>query len=90
MKLTLWDITPREYDVQEQSQIDELNRTGKFGPNEKEYIRKDGTKIPISLSGFRLIDVNGKEVISGIIEDISLEKALCQAKAKGRNQVSSL
>lgn len=90
MKLTLWDITPREYDVQEQSQIDELNRTGKFGPNEKEYIRKDGTKIPISLSGFRLIDVNGKEVISGIIEDISLEKALYQAKAKGRNQVSSL
>ena len=86
----MWDITPREYDVQEQSQIDELNRTGKFGPNEKEYIRKDGTKIPISLSGFRLIDVNGKEVISGIIEDISLEKALYQAKAKGRNQVSSL
>ena len=76
LKLSFWDITPREYDSQEQSQIDELNRTGKFGPNEKEYIRKDGKKVPIRLSGFKLIDVDEREVVWGIIENITLEKEL--------------
>lgn len=75
LKLTFWDITPREYDDQEQTQIEELNRTGKFGPNEKEYIRKDGTRFPIRLSGFKMKDVDSKEVVWGIIEDITLEKA---------------
>jgi len=76
LKLSFWDITPKEYISQEQSQIDELNRTGKFGPNEKEYIRKDGTKIPIRLSGFKLVDVDEREVVWGLIEDITLEREL--------------
>jgi len=76
LKLSFWDITPREYDTQEQSQIEELNRTGRFGPNEKEYIRKDGSRFPIRLSGFKLIDVDEREVVWGIIEDISLERDL--------------
>ena len=82
LKLSFWDITPREYDSQEQSQIDELNRTGKFGPNEKEYIRKDGKRVPIRLSGFKLIDVDEKEVVWGIIENITLEKELKEQHKK--------
>jgi PAS domain S-box-containing protein len=82
LKLSFWDITPREYESQEQTQIDELNRTGKFGPNEKEYIRKDGKRIPIRLSGFKLIDVDEREVVWGIIENITLEKELKEQHEK--------
>lgn len=41
----------------------------------KEYIRKDGTKYPISISGVKLTDIDGREIIFGIIEDISERKA---------------
>ncbi len=74
MKMTFWDITPTEYKAQEEAQINDLNTAGRFGPNEKEYIRKNGTKIPIRISGFILIDMDGTEVVWGIIEDITLEK----------------
>ena len=74
MKMTFWDITPIEYKAQEEAQINALNTTGRFGPNEKEYIRKNGTKVPIRISGFILIDMDGTEVVWGIIEDITLEK----------------
>lgn len=76
LKLSFWDITPREYEEQEKEQIIELNETGKFGPNEKEYIRKDGSRYPIKISGFMLIDVDGREVVWGMIEDISERKKM--------------
>lgn len=82
LTMSFWDITPREYDFQEQSQIEELNRTGRFGPNEKEYIRKDGSRVPIRLYGFKMIDVDETEVVWGIIEDISLEKSLENERKK--------
>ncbi len=71
LKLSFWDITPREYEQQEQEQIATLNKTGSFGPNYKEYIRKDGTRFPISIRGFILADEDGRKLVWGIIEDIS-------------------
>jgi len=71
LKLTFWDITPPEYAPQEQEQIETLNKTGSFGPNLKEYIRKDGTRFPISIRGFILMDVDGRKLVWGIIEDLS-------------------
>lgn len=48
-----------------------LNRTGYFGPNFKEYIRKDGSRYPLSISGALFVDVDGRKVVWGIIEDLS-------------------
>ncbi|MCH4886331.1 diguanylate cyclase [Acidaminobacter sp. JC074] len=76
LKLSFWDITPREYEQQELEQIEEINKTGKFGPNYKEYIRKDGSRFPIKISGFKLTEVDGREVVWGLIEDISENKRL--------------
>ena len=70
-----WDITPKEYEEQELQQINDLKEKGSFGPNQKEYIRKDGTKFPITISGVALIDTNDREIVLGIIEDISERKA---------------
>lgn len=70
LNLSYWDITPRTYEAQELVQIDELNRTGRFGPNNKEYIRKDGSRFPIRISGFKTIDEAGLPHVWGLIEKL--------------------
>lgn len=75
ISLSYWDITPKEYEEQELQQIKDLEDTGRFGPNQKEYIRKDGTRYPISISGVALTDTIGRKIVLGIIEDISERKA---------------
>lgn len=74
LKLSYWEITPKEYEPQELEQIRILNETGRFGPNRKEYIRKDGSRYPIELSGAMFTDENGKAAVWGVIEDISARK----------------
>ena len=71
LKLSFWDITPHEYEAQEQRQLDDLRTKGSFGPNRKEYIRKDGTRFPISIRGFIITDVDSRKLVWGIIEDLS-------------------
>ena len=71
LKLSFWDITPPEYANQESEQIAQLNSTGSFGPNYKEYIRKDGSRFPISIRGFILADADGRKLVWGVIEDLS-------------------
>jgi PAS domain S-box-containing protein len=74
LNLSYWDLTPKEYEQQEIDQLQTLNETGRFGPNFKEYIRKDGSRYPLSISGALFIDVDGRKVVWGIIEDISDRK----------------
>lgn len=71
LALSFWDITPEEYRAQDQQQLEDLKREGRFGPNQKEYIRRDGSRFPIRISGFKLIDVNGQPVVWGMIENLS-------------------
>ncbi len=74
LDLSFWQITPKEYEDQEKQQQIELDEKGSFGPNFKEYIKKDGTRYPIKISGFKLTDTNSRRVVWGIIEDITKEK----------------
>jgi PAS domain S-box-containing protein len=41
------DITPPEYKAQAEKNEKELRATGVFKPIEKEYIRKDGSRVPV-------------------------------------------
>lgn len=74
LQLSYWDLTPREYEQQELRQLETLNKTGRFGPNYKEYIRKDGSRYPISISGALFVDADGRNVVWGIIEDLTDQK----------------
>ena len=71
LKMSFWDITPGEYQAQEEAQLEDLRKKGSFGPNLKEYIRKDGTRFPISIRGFILTDVDSRKLVWGIIEDLT-------------------
>lgn len=89
LKLSFWDITPAEYAAQERAQIEQLNQKGFFGPNQKEYIRKNGSRFPISLRGFALNDVDGRKMVWGIIEDITIKQKV-QKQEAARNAVLEL
>jgi diguanylate cyclase (GGDEF)-like protein len=53
-----------------------MDTSGRYGPYEKEYVRKDGTRYPVLLSGMRMTDASGREVIWSIVQDISQRKAM--------------
>ncbi|MHA7815407.1 MAG: GAF domain-containing sensor histidine kinase [Pseudohaliea sp.] len=69
--LSYWDLTPAEYGPQEAQQRESLARTGRYGPFEKEYLRKDGSRYPVRLNGMMLRDDGGRKLIWSMVEDIS-------------------
>ena len=77
--LTYWDITPIEYQEMEAKQLELLHTVGRYGPYEKEYIRKDGSRFPVLLSGVRIKDPSGTDLIYSVIQDITELKAKEQA-----------
>ena len=88
LKLSYWDLTPQDYAAQEQAQLESLRTTGRYGPYEKEYIRKDGSRYPVLLNGMLIKDVAGREFIWSIAENITerkkAEQRLKQSEARFR------
>jgi PAS domain S-box-containing protein len=77
--LDYWDLTPREYYDQEMHQLAQLADCGTYGPYEKDYIRKDGARIPLRLNGVLIKGGDGKPYIWSIVEDITERRAYDKA-----------
>ncbi|MCB9025491.1 MAG: PAS domain S-box protein [Bdellovibrionaceae bacterium] len=73
--LTYWQLTPGVYEPQEKLQLEKLKENGFFGPYEKEFIRKDGSLVPVRINGF-IIKREGEDFIWSMIEDLTIEKKL--------------
>lgn len=73
LKLSYWDITSEKYAKDERAQIQSLEKTGRYGPYEKEYIHADGHLVPVRLSG-RLLEKDGEKYIWSSVEDITGQK----------------
>lgn len=73
-KLTYWELTPKEYEDSEAAQLKSLEETGSYGPYEKEYIRNDGSRVPVLLNGAIVTDNEGNRKIWSIVQDISERK----------------
>jgi len=74
MRLRYWDITPQEFGAAEARQLEELEKTGRYGPYEKEYLRKDGSRYPVLLRGLVVYDSSKRKMIWSIVEDITERK----------------
>jgi diguanylate cyclase (GGDEF)-like protein/PAS domain S-box-containing protein len=72
--LDYWTLTPRKYHADEARQLDSLLRTGQYGPYEKEYVRKDGSVVPLRLNGVLVTGRDGQKYIWSIVEDITERK----------------
>ncbi|WP_158788047.1 PAS domain S-box protein [Granulicella sp. L46] len=71
--LVRWDtMTPTEYAEVDAAHIKEALERGSCTPYEKEFIRKDGTRVPI-LCGYALLEESGDEFI-GFALDLSRQK----------------
>ncbi|MDZ8262138.1 PAS domain S-box protein [Nostoc sp. ChiQUE01b] len=99
LNLTYWQITPEKYAATEQSSLEDLEQTGRYGPYEKEYIHKDGYLVPVRLSGV-MIEKDGERLIWSSVEDISdlrriqeerqhTEQILKQSEARYRSLVTA-
>lgn len=73
--LTYWELTPPEYGEAEKAQLQSLRETGRYGPYEKEFIRKDGSRIPVLLNGF-IVERDGEQYIWSVIEDLRARRSL--------------
>lgn len=85
-KLSYWDLTPQKYEPQEKVQLDNLEKTQKYGPYVKEYIHKNGQLINVLLHGHLVKDNHGQDFIWSVIQDITelmkREAVLIEAKEK--------
>lgn len=69
------DITAEKFHTEEQKRLDQILERGYSDLYEKEYIDKDGTLVPVEISGYLTRDKNGKP--SGMwafVHDISKRK----------------
>ncbi|MFL5728996.1 MAG: PAS domain S-box protein [Cytophagaceae bacterium] len=53
-KINWTDLTPREYDERDEKAVQEIREKGFITPYEKEFIRKDGTRVPVLIAATML------------------------------------
>ncbi|WP_157669812.1 PAS domain S-box protein [Chitinibacter sp. GC72] len=73
------ELTPEKYRQSDQLQLEQLRKQGRYGPYEKEYVRKDGQWVPVSLNALLIHGKNGEQFIWSIVEDISERKSVEEA-----------
>lgn len=73
--ITYWQLTPPEYHDAERAQLASLQERGVYGPFEKEFVRKDGTRVPVRLHGF-IVEREGERYIWSHIEDLRMQRRL--------------
>lgn len=88
LQLNQWEITPKDYETQELTQRGSLTRTGRYGPYEKEFIQKDGSRYPVIINGLLIQEPTGRKLVWSIVEDISDRKRIDKMKNEFISTVS--
>ena len=92
-KIDWMNMTPPEFRYLDENSVAELKAIGvNKAPFEKEYIRKDGTRVPILISGAMLDEerFNGVAFVVDITERKRAEEALIESERKFRHTVINL
>ena len=66
------DLTPVEWRDRDEQALAEIKATGEFRPFEKEFFRKDGSRLPVLIGG-AIFEANGTEGVAFIL-DLSEQK----------------
>jgi PAS domain S-box-containing protein len=85
--LVRWtDLTPAEWRADDERAVAQLQSTGVFQPFEKEYLCKDGSRVPVLLGG-ALFDRSGTEGVAFVLE-LSEQKRAEEALDRARAQLT--
>lgn len=75
------DLTPAEYRDAEAVAMRELNQTGQYRPFEKEYLRRDGSRVPV-LAGGALLDSSRKSTVAFALDLTERRQAQAEREAR--------
>ncbi|MGE5445221.1 MAG: PAS domain-containing protein [Ignavibacteriales bacterium] len=85
------DITPEEYHEYESKMVEKALRTGEPVEYEKEYIRKDGSRVPILLTVFMVKGTDNKPLgLAAIIKDLIDRRVLYEKSQKQSEELKTL
>ncbi len=92
--LNYQSLTPDQYLASDAAQLETLMHSGQFGPYEKEYLRQDGSLVPVSINGVLITGSDAEKYIWFILEDISgrkqKEQQLIEAEALLRTAIETI
>jgi len=77
------DMTPAEWRDRDALAVDELKRTGIAQPFEKEYLRKDGSRVPV-LIGAATFEGGGNEGVAFVLDLTERKRAEAEARESER------
>ena len=86
-RLRWTDLTPAEWREWDERAVAELRSTGTFQPFEKEYFRKDGSRVPVLIGG-ALFEQSRNEGVAFVL-DLTARKWAEDALAGERIQAPS-
>ncbi|MGC1307991.1 MAG: PAS domain S-box protein [Phormidesmis sp.] len=79
------DMTPPEYFPADEAGIVEARATGSCAPYEKEYVRKDGSRVPV-IVGYTLLGEGQDESVAFVL-DVSDRKQIEEALQQRENEL---
>jgi len=84
LAFTIRDLTPEKYADDDRARLESLTRSGRCGPYEKEFVHRDGHRVPVRLSGL-ILERGGEPHIWTSVEDIT-ERKRAEEKIRGLNR----
>jgi PAS domain S-box-containing protein len=83
------DLTPGEWHDRDARTVAELKMIGTVQPFEKEYFRKDGSRLPV-LSGGALFEASGNQGVSFVLDLTERKRAEAEARESERRYRETL
>jgi diguanylate cyclase (GGDEF)-like protein/PAS domain S-box-containing protein len=69
-----WDWAIDDDDPEQRRRVELLLADGRFGPVEKELVRKDGSRVSVQITGIIVRAPDGQQHIWSMVEDITVRK----------------
>ena len=86
-EMNYWDLTPIDFKEQEEIQSNNLLESGAFGPFQKEYMHKDGYRVPVLVYGVCIHDdASNEKLIWSVVQDLSVQQNMMNSLKRSKSE----